>query len=61
MDGEDFNYFCDRGTLPPPKPEPQAIDSSIERPARKIAMFTDEELELPPGDGEGDTEGQTRT
>ena len=61
MDGEDFNYFCDHGTLPPPKPEPQAIDSSIERPARKIAMFTDEELELPPGDGEGDTEGQTRT
>ncbi len=61
MDGEDFNYFCDHGTLPPPKPEPQAIDSSIERPARKIAMFTDEELELPPADGEGDTEGQTRT
>ena len=52
MDGEDFNYFCDHGTLPPPKPEPQAIDSSIERPARKIAMFTDEELELPPADGE---------
>ena len=61
MDGEDFNYFCDHGTLPPPKPEPQAIDSSIERPARKIAMFTDEELELPPADGEGDTEGQKRT
>ncbi len=61
MDGEDFNYFCDHGTLPLPKPEPQAIDSSIERPARKIAMFTDEELELPPADGEGDTEGQTRT
>ncbi|MCR4935091.1 MAG: ATP-dependent zinc metalloprotease FtsH [Oscillospiraceae bacterium] len=53
MDGEDFNYFCDHGQLPPPKPDPQ--DDSIERPARKIAMFTDEELELPAGDGESES------
>ena len=42
MDGEDFNYFCDHGELPPPKPEPTAQDPVIEPPARKISMFTEE-------------------
>jgi len=43
MDGEEFNYFCEHGELPPPKPEPRLPDATIERPARKIHMFTDEE------------------
>ncbi len=45
MDGEDFNYFCDHGELPPPKPEP---DDTIEPPARKIAMFIDDDPSAPP-------------
>jgi len=43
MDGEEFNYFCEHGELPPPKPEPKLPDATIERPARKIHMFTDED------------------
>ena len=42
MDGEDFNYFCDHGELPPPKPDPKQDDNTIEPPARKITMFTDD-------------------
>ena len=42
MDGEDFNYFCDHGVLPPPKPEPAAQDATIEPPARKISMVTED-------------------
>ena len=48
MDGEDFNYFCDHGELPPPKEEPAAKDSSIEPPARKITMFIDDDPSAPP-------------
>ena len=43
MDGEEFNYFCDYGVLPPPKPEPAMRDETIERPARKISMFIDDD------------------
>ncbi len=48
MDGEDFNYFCDHGELPPPKPSPALIDDTIERPARKISMFIDDDPAAPP-------------
>ena len=48
MEGDVFNYFCDHGTLPPPKAEPRMIDETIERPARKISMFTnDDEPAMP--------------
>ena len=49
MEGDEFNYFCDHGELPPPKAEPHLIDDTIERPARKISMFTndDEPTALP--------------
>ncbi len=46
MDGEDFNYFCDHGELPPPKPQP--ADATIEPPARKITMFIDDDPSAPP-------------
>ena len=48
MDGEDFNYFCDHGELPPPKPEPTPQDATIEPPARKISMFIDDDPSAPP-------------
>ena len=48
MDGDVFNYFCDHGELPPPKPEPRVIDNTIERPARKISMFIDDDPAAPP-------------
>ena len=51
MDGEEFNYFCDHGTLPPPKPEPRLPDETIERPARKISMFIDNDPSAPPAGG----------
>ena len=44
-EGEEFHYFCDHGTLPPPKREPALIDNTIERPARKISMFTNDDDE----------------
>jgi len=47
MEGEEFNYFCDHGELPPPKAEPRLIDDTIERPARKISMFTNDDDEQP--------------
>ena len=48
MDGEDFNYFCDHGELPPPKPESAPVDKTIEPPARKITMFIDDDPSAPP-------------
>ncbi len=48
MDGEDFNYFCDHGELPPPKPEKTAADNTIEPPAKKISMFIDDDPSAPP-------------
>jgi len=48
MDGEDFNYFCDHGELPPPKEEPATKDNTIEPPARKITMFIDDDPSAPP-------------
>ncbi len=48
MDGEDFNYFCDHGELPPPKEEPKPTDNTIEPPARKITMFIDDDPAAPP-------------
>ena len=48
MDGADFNYFCDHGELPPPKPEPVQTDNTIEPPARKISMFIDDDPSAPP-------------
>ena len=48
MDGEDFNYFCDHGELPPPKPVPTPVDHTIEPPAKKITMFIDDDPSAPP-------------
>jgi cell division protease FtsH len=48
MDGADFNYFCDHGELPPPKPEKTPTDATIEPPARKISMFIDDDPAAPP-------------
>ncbi len=48
MDGEDFNYFCDHGELPPPKPEKTPADNTIEPPAKKISMFIDDDPSAPP-------------
>jgi cell division protease FtsH len=42
MDGDEFNYFCDHGCMPPPKAEPHLVDNTIERPARHISMITDD-------------------
>jgi len=42
MDGDEFNYYCDNGELPPKRPEVRQIDDTVERPARKIRMFSDE-------------------
>ena len=47
MDGEEFNYFCDHGEMPPPKREAQLADETIEPPARHISMTIDEPIELP--------------
>ena len=62
MDGETFHYFCDHGELPPPKAEPRLIDNTIERPARKITMFTnDEEVpETPASSEESKSEGENK-
>ncbi|MBE6914346.1 MAG: ATP-dependent zinc metalloprotease FtsH [Ruminococcaceae bacterium] len=59
MDGEEFNYFCDHGELPPPKPAPRLHDDTIEPPARKISMFIDDDPAAPPtpeqsGEARGD-------
>ena len=48
MDGEDFNYFCDHGELPPPKPAAVPADNTIEPPAKKISMFIDDDPAAPP-------------
>ena len=48
MDGEDFNYFCEHGELPPPKEKPAPADRTIEPPARKITMFIDDDPSAPP-------------
>ena len=39
MDRETFDYYCEHGTFPEPKPAPAMQDDTIERPARKIARF----------------------
>ena len=54
MDGEEFNYFCDHGCMPPPKAEPHLIDDTIERPARKISMFVDDEPAVEPAPAQPD-------
>ena len=41
MDRETFDYYCEYGTFPEPKPAPAIQDDTIERPARKIARFDD--------------------
>ncbi len=41
MDRETFDYYCEYGTFPEPKPAPAMQDDTIERPARKIARFDD--------------------
>ena len=46
MDGEDFNYFCEHGVLPPKRDT--AADNSIEPPAKKISMFIDDDPSAPP-------------
>ena len=48
MDGEDFNYFCEHGEMPPPKEIPAPRDDSIEPPAKKISMFIDDDPSAPP-------------
>ena len=41
MERETFDYYCEHGTFPEPKPAPAVQDDTIERPARKIARFDD--------------------
>lgn len=41
MDRDIFDYYCEHGTFPEPKPAPAMQDDTIERPARKIARFDD--------------------
>ena len=41
MDRDTFDYYCEHGTFPEPKPAPTMQDDTIERPARKIARFDD--------------------
>ena len=41
MDRDTFDYYCEYGTFPEPKPAPAMQDDTIERPARKIARFDD--------------------
>ena len=41
MDRETFDYYCEHGTFPEPKPEPAMRDDTIERPALKISRFDD--------------------
>jgi cell division protease FtsH len=41
MDRDTFDYYCEHGTFPEPKPAPAMQDDTIERPARKIARFDD--------------------
>ncbi|MEF2811018.1 MAG: ATP-dependent zinc metalloprotease FtsH [Oscillospiraceae bacterium] len=41
MDRDTFDYYCEHGTFPEPKPSPAMQDDTIERPARKIARFDD--------------------
>lgn len=49
MDRETFDYYCEHGVFPEPKPAPAMQDDTIERPARKIARFDDApEVDLPP-------------
>lgn len=43
IEGADFNFYCDNGYFPEPKPQPGMRDDSIERPARKIARFDEPE------------------
>ena len=47
MDGDQFNYYCDHGVMPPPRKKPGAADGTIEPPARHISMTIDEPIELP--------------
>ena len=58
MDGEDFNYFCDHGVLPP-KREETAVDNSIEPPAKKISMFIDDDPAAPPTPEQRGEEAET--
>ncbi len=58
MDGEDFNYFCDHGELPPKK-EGSAADNSIEPPAKKISMFIDDDPAAPPTPEQRGEEAET--
>ena len=50
MEGDEFNYFCEHGCMPPKKTEPRMRDNTIERPARRISMITDDtnEASAPP-------------
>ena len=41
MDRETFDYYCEHGVFPEPKPAPAMQDDTIERPARKIARIDD--------------------
>ncbi len=61
MDGADFDYLCDHGELPPPKPAPAMRDDSIEPPARKISMFIDDDPAAPPAPEQPDAPGSRET
>ena len=47
MDRDTFDYYCEHGTFPEPKPAPAMQDDTIERPARKIARFDDPPRRMP--------------
>ena len=62
MDGEEFNYFCDHGELPPPKKAPRLVDNTIEPPARHISMVSgDEEPALPEAEAEVKTGAESES
>ena len=59
MDRETFDYYCENGTFPEPKPAPAMQDDTIERPARKIARFDDPPAESDASAGMADAPDDT--
>ena len=58
MEGDVFNFYCENGYFPEPKKaaEPAPADNTIERPARKIARFDEDDYVIAPEDKDGNNE-----